>query len=348
MYTESAQLSLLSIFSLICFFIFLITKNFSNKIRNGVLLDKDFEKPQAFHSEPISRCGGLAAIISLIIFILINYLLFGKILNDYLFLPVALFLIGFSDDLKIKTNPSARLSLMILILSISIIFLSINIDNMDVPVLREWMLHSRIFETFFILLCFLFIINGANLIDGFNGLLAIHLLIINFILLFISINNNQAEFALLITAQIIIFFILLLFNFPSAKIFLGDGGSYLFGAIITLNIIETNNANPQISSFFFCTLLFYLFFEVFFSFFRKIYQKKSPLLPDGNHLHMLIHKKMIKKNYLTSLFINVIYLFLIMPGFYFMENPLISRIWFFSLLIFYLISYYLISRKSNT
>ena len=70
MYTESAQLSLLSIFSLICFFIFLITKNFSNKIRNGVLLDKDFEKPQAFHSEPISRCGGLAAIISLIIFFL--------------------------------------------------------------------------------------------------------------------------------------------------------------------------------------------------------------------------------------------------------------------------------------
>ena len=57
--------------------------------------------------------------------------------------------------------------------------------------------------------------------------------------------------------------------------FLGDSGSYLFGSLVALNIIITNNLNPYISSFFFCILLFYLFFEVFFSFVRKIYQKKT-------------------------------------------------------------------------
>ena len=119
----------------------------------------------------------------------------------------------------------------------------------------------------------MFIINGSNLIDGFNGLLAFQLIIINSILLFINIENEFQTISILITAQIIILLIFLLFNFPSAKMFMGDGGAYLFGTFTALNVIETNNLNPNISSFFFCILLFYLFFEVFFSFFRKIIQK---------------------------------------------------------------------------
>ena len=55
---------------------------------------------------------------------------------------------------------------------------------------------------------------------------------------------------------------------------MGDGGAYLFGTFTALNVIETNNLNPNISSFFFTILLFYLFFEVFFSFFRKLDSKK--------------------------------------------------------------------------
>ena len=129
--------------------------------------------------------------------------------------------------------------------------------------------------------------------------------------------------------------------------FLGDGGSYLFGALVALNIIETNNSNPQISSFFFCILLFYLFFEVFFSFFRKLVLKKSPLKPDRLHLHMLIYgflkKSQIFKdcNYLNSLIINSVYVALILPAIFFNDNGLICRYWFFSLLIIYLIFYYL-------
>ena len=304
----------LIIYFAVTFLIFLSVYLFIKSKTNLSLIDQDYNKPQAFHKDPVPRCGGLAAIISLVIYILINHLLFDEFLNDYFFLPATLFLIGFLDDLKIKINATSRLFAMIFILLLSIIFLSVNIENMDVPYLADWM-RNRFFELFFILLCFLFIVNGANLIDGFNGLLAIHLIIINCILLIISLSNEQTEFALFIAAQTVIFFSFFLFNFPSAKIFLGDSGSYLFGTIITLNIIAINNANPQISSFFFSTLVFYLFFEVFFSFFRKLYQRKSPLLPDENHLHMLVYKKLIKKNYLTSLIINTVYLFLILPGF---------------------------------
>ena len=133
---------------------------------------------------------------------------------------------------------------------------------------------------------FLFIINGANLIDGFNGLLTINLIIINIILTYININNENLELSILIISQIIILFSFLLFNFPNAKIFFGDSGAYTMGAMTSLNIIITNNSIPEISSYFFCTLLFYLFFEVFSRFLEK-FHKKIPIYPDDEHLHML-------------------------------------------------------------
>ena len=233
---------------------------------------------------------------------------------------------------------------MILLLGIIINFLPIKLSNIDIQFLTTLM-KIDIFSTFFVLLCFLFIINGSNLIDGFNGLLTINLIIINVILTFINLNSGFNEFSLILISQIIILLSFLLFNFPTAKIFLGDSGAYLMGSLLALNIIITNNLNPNISSFFFCTLLFYLFFEVFFSFIRKIWQKKSPVHPDNLHLHMLSYYKISsifgnnRGNFLNSLLINLIYLILILPGLYFIDNPILSRYWFFSLLIIYLIIY---------
>ena len=46
---ENISLSLLSVISLISFFTFLLISKYSNKIGSGILLDYDFDKPQAFH-----------------------------------------------------------------------------------------------------------------------------------------------------------------------------------------------------------------------------------------------------------------------------------------------------------
>ena len=344
MQTDSVELSFLSIFAFITFFIFLIVSNYSYKLNNGILLDKDFLKPQAFHNEAISRSGGIASVISLFVFFGIYHLLFSKILYEYIFLCTSLFLVGYLDDIKMKVSPNIGLILMIIFLLIFIIFLPIEIQYIDLIFLNSW-LDSKIFSTIFTLLCFLFIVNGANLIDGFNGLLAINLIIINSVLLFINLNNNQFEFSFFLTAQIIILISFLLFNFPKAKMFLGDSGSYLFGSLIALNIIITNNLNSYISSFFFCILLFYLFFEVFFSFFRKIYQKKSPILPDNQHLHMLSFVKISKilgpdkSNYINSVAINSIFSVFVLPCIYFADNSLICKYWFFSLILIYTLIY---------
>jgi len=102
MQTDSVELSFLSIFAFITFFIFLIISKYSNKADNGILLDKDFSKPQAFHNEAVSRSGGIASIISLFAFFGIYYLLFSNILYEYIFVCSSLFLIGYLDDIKIN------------------------------------------------------------------------------------------------------------------------------------------------------------------------------------------------------------------------------------------------------
>lgn len=349
MQTESIELSFLSIFAFLTFFIFLLVSKYSYKLNNGILLDNDFTKPQAFHNEEISRSGGLASLISLFIFFGIYNLLFSKILYEYIFVCSTLFFVGYLDDLKIRIKPIFRLLLMTVFLIIIINFLSIEIKNIDLIFLDSW-LNNQIFSTFFILLCFLFIVNGANLIDGFNGLLTINLIIINSVLLFINLGNNHLEFSMFLSAQIIILISFLLFNFPKAKMFLGDSGSYLFGSLVALNTIITNNLNLYISSFFFCILLSYLFIEVFFSFFRKIYQKKSPVFPDDEHLHMLSFIKISnyydkdRSNYINSTIINVIFGILVLPSIYFAENGLVCKYWFFSLIIIYSLIYVRIYR----
>ena len=333
------------IFSLISFFSTFLIVKYSNFYFLANLLDKDFSKPQAFHKEPVARIGGVAIFFLFTLFILFYFLVFDVFLKDYFTISLLLFILGFLDDLKIKINPIIRLTLMLTLLLFCINTFSIQITRTSFEFLNLW-LENNIFQICFVLLCFLFITNGANLIDGFNGLLAIHFLLINSIFLIINLLNQNENLSIILFAQIIIVLVFLLFNFPKAKIFLGDSGSYLLGSLIALNAIKTYELNNEISPFFFSGVLFYLFYEVFFSFVRKAGLKKSPLQPDNNHLHMLLYswllnvKKIKNSNYLTSLIINSCYLFLQIPLFYFQNNVLSSRYCFFLLIALYTIVYF--------
>jgi hypothetical protein len=117
MQTDSVELSFLSIFAFITFFIFLIVSKYSYKVNDSSLLDKDFSKPQSFHDEAVSRSGGIASIISLFIFFGIYYLLFSKLLYEYIFVCTSLFLVGYLDDIKTNIRPTIKLLLMIIFLS---------------------------------------------------------------------------------------------------------------------------------------------------------------------------------------------------------------------------------------
>ncbi|MDC0437708.1 hypothetical protein OAL84_01490, partial [Pelagibacteraceae bacterium] len=95
---KSIEFSFLSIFTLITFFIFLTVSKYSYRIKNGILLDQDFSKPQAFHQLATSRSGGIAGIISINIFFIIHYLIYSKILYEYIFVSNLMFFVGFLDD----------------------------------------------------------------------------------------------------------------------------------------------------------------------------------------------------------------------------------------------------------
>jgi len=335
----------LIIFSLVSFIITFLVAKYSKSLFLGSLLDKDFLKPQAFHENPIARIGGLAIIFLFILFVTFYFFISEIFLKDYITIAFSLFFLGFLDDLKIKINPNVRLLLMLIVLIVCINIFSIQINRSGLEFLDYW-LENNIFQFFFVVLCFLFIINGANLVDGFNGLLAIHFLLINSIFLIINLTSQNEIMIIVLSSQIIIVFSFLLFNFPKAKIFLGDSGSYILGALIALNTLKTYELNTSLSPFFFAGVLFYLFYEVFFSFIRKLILKISPLKPDNKHLHMLVYnwllrvKKIKRPNYLTSLLINLTYLSFQVPLFYFQNNGLVSRYWFFLLIGLYTVIYF--------
>ena len=336
------------------YFLFVLKKKNFNS-----LSDDQFDKPQAFHKNSTYRLGGLTIYLTLIPAFFYLYYTKNIFYFEYVSFCTLFFVLGFLDDLKINIRPKFRLIIMIGFLVILIIFNQFSIKSIDLEYLDNLMAID-IFALFFVILCFLFVINGCNLIDGFNGLLGIHALIIFSVLLFINYGEGyhsgkpyESNFIDLFYYIILAIFVFLIFNFPNAKIFLGDSGAYLIGALVSISTINTNNFYPSVSSFFFCILLFYLFFEVFFSFFRKLLLvRQSPLLPDSKHLHMLFYKYLLIKgnkkdlsNYKVSVYINLIYLFLISPGIIFMDNSLFCRFYFFFLLIIYIYFYSFLYKK---
>ena len=236
---------------------------------------------------------------------------------------------------------------MIIFLLFFINYFSVQIQYLDLFFLKFW-LKNKILSNIFVLICFLFVVNGANLIDGFNGLLCINLIIVNSVLLFLNLNANHLEFAFFLTGQIIILVAFLLFNFPKAKIFLGDSGAYIIGFMISYFVIETSIQNNNVSPIFFCILLFYLFFEVLFSFCRKKLSNISPFLPDKNHLHMVLFRILntkifnnkLKSNYFTSVSINVTYMVMIFPTFFIYDNGFLCKLYFITLICIYLLIYF--------
>ena len=101
--TESIEASFLSIFALISFFIFLIVSKYSHKIKDGILLDKDFLKPQAFHESSNHSKWRISCNYFFEYFFCI-FITFC-ILKFYMIIflsAILCFLVGFLDDLKIR------------------------------------------------------------------------------------------------------------------------------------------------------------------------------------------------------------------------------------------------------
>ena len=158
--------------------------------------------------------------------------------------------------------------------------------------------------------------------------------------------------------NLIIFTLLLLLLLNVLNILmLGDSGAYLLGFFIGFIIISSHIKNPDISPYFFISLIWYPCFENLFSILRKLNKEFSPLKPDSKHLHQLVFffltkkfdLKLILSNNLSSgiiCFFNflIIYIATLNPSNTFFQIKLI-----FASIIFYNVSYILLFKfyKSN-
>ena len=264
----------------------------SNKI-------KIYDKPDYHlknHKESVSLLGGLVILINLY---LITFLLFILNIEDLFFvnnfiyiiiiLSTAFYLIGLIDDLK-NLNPNLKLILIILAISIILnIFPDLSLRLIKISFLDKNYYFNN-YSSFFIILSFALLLNALNMFDGIN------LQLISFSIfifcLFIAKGFVPIFFLLLLIPMIIIGFL----NFKN-KIFLGDGGSFLIGAIMGSTFIyQYKNYDNFLYGDEIFIILLVPALDMLRLFVLRIINRKNPFKGDLNHLHHLVNDITHDKN----------------------------------------------------
>jgi UDP-GlcNAc:undecaprenyl-phosphate/decaprenyl-phosphate GlcNAc-1-phosphate transferase len=136
--------------------------------------------------------------------------------------------------------------------------------------------------------------HAFNLIDGYNGLAGIVALICSLALAYVSLlvgDRQLAAIAVVLAGSTSGF---LLWNYPRGLIFAGDGGAYLWGAIIAISSVQLVQRHPSVSPWFPVLLLIYPVWETVFSIYRKLARGQSPGVADALHFHQLIYRRIVR------------------------------------------------------
>ena len=282
----------------ILFLIFLIfLTNFFLKKKN-ILLNNTGQIHQSYNQKyQVPLSGGLV----ILIYIYYNFEIFNLPLIFYL---TIFFMLGLFADLNLFKSPTLRFITQILLLIFFLIHLKVQIYDIRINWIND-LLQYQYFNIFFVLLCFLVLINGTNFIDGNNGISIGYYLII-FFLIFKLINYEIIVYDVnFFRSFLFVLTILLIFNLFN-KLYIGDSGAYLLSVFSGYILIDIINQNQNLSPYFIVNIFWYPAFEILFSLIRKIKYKYSPLKPDTKHLHQLLFFYYSKKVRLSKSFLNSI------------------------------------------
>ena len=273
-------------FFLILFAIYLALSLFWKNIISFFSL-KQYNQAQRVHKGEVPRLGGVVIYIFLFVLVITGSLQ-SSFISTVLVSSSPLILISLKEDFFYNTKPKTRLFVMLLSCLLFFYMYPVSFPLVDFPYLGSLINYYPIAILFFAFSTVV-VINGMNLIDGMNGLLAMTLLSQVFSLyLFMTFQENQEiQLELIILGVMLIIF--LIFNFPLGKIFFGDTGAYFFGYLISMYTVVYFGKNTEVLSWKAVLLFFYPGLELLFSFVRKkIFEKKSPFTADAKHLHSLI------------------------------------------------------------
>lgn len=257
----------------------LLTKVFCSLARDTRLMDKPNER--SMHVFPTIRGGGL-----IFIGLFLLFLLFQIIRNPFhlielptLFLSTLLIAaIGFIDDLN---NLSAKTKFIVQAIATLPILVFIKPEVLDLGLLtltNQWLILPFLFFTI------LWAINHFNFMDGLDGFCAIQaIFLLSGYAIFLSVTD-AFELQTICFVLITTLLVFLVFNFPPAKLFMGDIGSTSLGFVtIVIAIIAQNQKGIPIIYWFILNGIF--LFDSTVTLIRRVIHKEKWFTPHKLHAY---------------------------------------------------------------
>jgi UDP-GlcNAc:undecaprenyl-phosphate/decaprenyl-phosphate GlcNAc-1-phosphate transferase len=261
--------------------------------------------PQRFHTGNVPRFGGVGMLVSCTV---------GwawMVLSEKLRLPnqigldatstaslwVVAFLMlaaGVYEDLTQRLPARYRLLLTVAAAMVAVWLLNLSVPRLGLPGLDATWSTNMWFGVGLAVFAVSGLPHAFNLIDGYNGLAGIVALVCCFALAYVAlqVGNRQLAAVVLVLAGATAGF--LVWNYPRGLIFAGDGGAYLWGAVIAVASVMLVMQHHQVSPWFPVLLLIYPVWETMFSMYRKMIRGQSPGLADALHFHQLIYRRIVR------------------------------------------------------
>jgi UDP-GlcNAc:undecaprenyl-phosphate GlcNAc-1-phosphate transferase len=157
---------------------------------------------------------------------------------------VAMFAVGFWDDLK---PLGARKKLLLqIIIALAAYGLGLQVTGIKNPFTGE-VLQLQSLGIALTVLWLVAMTNLINLVDGIDGLAGGVSLMLMCLLAYVSFNAASLQFAIAIgmAGALLVF---LRFNFPPARIYMGDGGAYFLGFLIGALTIASSHKGTVLAA----------------------------------------------------------------------------------------------------
>jgi UDP-N-acetylmuramyl pentapeptide phosphotransferase/UDP-N-acetylglucosamine-1-phosphate transferase len=322
--------------------------------------DHELSGPQKFHCRPVPRIGGVAVMAAVLAGAVAARLirLEGTGLLWWLVaagLPA--FISGLAEDLTRNISPRRRLFFTAVSAALAVWWLDAALVRTSIPgidVLMPW----TPFAIGLTVLAVTGVANAVNIIDGFNGLASMCVLMMMLAIAYVAFQVGDVfvlTSAVIMVGAVLGFFV---WNFPAGLIFLGDGGAYFLGFSLAELCVLLLHRNPQVSPMFTLLLCAYPIFETLFSIYRKkILRRMSPGMPDGIHLHMLVYKRLMRlmvgvtpdrrktaRNSMTSPYLWILCLLSVIPAVVWWNNTAVLACFLFLFILSYVLLYWSIVR----
>ncbi|MBC7500211.1 MAG: glycosyltransferase family 4 protein [Herminiimonas sp.] len=264
-------------------------------------LDYDLAGIQKAHKAPIPRVGGIAVVTGILVVIILSAIddpySVRHVDVDGLFLillaGMPAFLAGLQEDLTKKVSVKMRLLATFTSALLACWLSGAYLSRLDIPGIDTLLgfVPIAVCVTAFAVAG---VANSINIIDGFNGVAGSAVVIILTGLGFLAWEAGDVFIVYLALAGIGATLGFLAVNYPTGRLFLGDGGAYLLGYLLAEVAVLLVIRNPTINAWQVFAICAYPVIEVVFSIYRrKVIRKLSPGAPDRLHLHTLIYRRLV-------------------------------------------------------